>query len=341
MTIKQLAALVACLLAVSAVRAGQSVPANNIAGRAEDPRDARIRELTATVNLLESKLARQEAEIKELKAKLRDRSPKDKLDRTIDLLKSKMETTTRPSDANAAFIGVSVANMGQDFLEAFEKDGILAPRGPGVIVVSVAQTSPAHRAGIKRLDVIEGVGPARISDIATFQSATRTLKIGQPCRISVNRMTGKNTRGKIGWARQIIRVVPKSRAEGLIAAKHCPLKMISARLGFNVIGQPTVRLIVENVSPLRVVAYSVIIECFDRFDRPVQHWASGSNRFGGISQRTIALGATTGQSSHWTLHGHDNTARIKVLLTKVRLEDGTEWLPSVGEELYVEAESAK
>lgn len=106
-----------------------------------------------------------------------------------------------------------------------------------------------------------------------------------------------------------------------------PLELVEADVTLNVISHPQVSVIVKNISNKTVDAYTVGIYCYDRFGNEVKHYAYGTNRYGGLCQRTISPGNSTGSNYYWTLHGHENTAKIDVVLEKVHFTDDTSWIP--------------
>jgi len=120
-----------------------------------------------------------------------------------------------------------------------------------------------------------------------------------------------------------------------------PLKLLKALVTFNAIDNPEARVIVKNVSKKTVDAYDLGIYCFDRYGDPVNHYLYDTNRFGALSQNTIKPGQSFGSNSYWTLYGHENTAKIKVVLEKVHFTDGTTWIPAEGQEVFVEGVSKK
>ena len=127
----------------------------------------------------------------------------------------------------------------------------------------------------------------------------------------------------------------------LLAATACPLELVSASVGRDVINQPTVRLVVRNVAAQAVVAFEVSVFCYDRFDDPVKHAISGTNEFRGISQKTIREGATAGKSSAWTLHFRGTTSKVRVVLNRVKLQNGTTWKPANGQPVSISGASGR
>jgi hypothetical protein len=120
-----------------------------------------------------------------------------------------------------------------------------------------------------------------------------------------------------------------------------PLELIKAWVGHNIIGNPEAHVIVKNASKKKVDAFTIGIYCYDRFDKAVNEYGVGSNRFGGLSQNTISPGKTFGYNRYWTLFGHENTAKIKVELEQVHMTDGTTWTPQGNQKITIEGVSKK
>ncbi|HUT57066.1 MAG TPA: PDZ domain-containing protein [Phycisphaerae bacterium] len=304
--------------------------------------DQELRQLRAENNLLKATLEQRQKEIAELKEEIKA------LKEEIEHLKTGVTDTAKPTpvtpmpvkDAGAPVLGVTVISADQKVREVFQKDGLARlPITGGVLVSGISMGSPAHTAGLKKLDVIGAIGGKSVADGPSFPSLVSELSVGKPVVLTIYRLSDRKVAGAIPWSRHQITVTPDTMEAVLESAKACPLSLVSARVGYNVIGQPMVSVTVKNIAPEDVVAYSVDIHCWDRFDRPVIHsMLRNDNVFGGISQKTIGPGQTAGGDSEWTLHGHDNTAKVKVVLTKVRLKDGSEWTPGE-KEVSITAES--
>lgn len=88
-------------------------------------------------------------------------------------------------------------------------------------------------------------------------------------------------------------------------------------------------------------AFTIGIYCYDRYGDEVKHYLNDTNRFGGISQHTIKPSKSHGYNSYWTLHGHENTSKIKVVLEKVHMTDDSVWEPVKDQEVWIEGESSK
>jgi len=146
--------------------------------------------------------------------------------------------------------------------------------------------------------------------------------------------------------------------------QRCPLELVRASIEHNVLNEPRIVLSVKNNSDQNVMAYRADVYCFDRFDDPVRGLGLGrdDNCQRIISQTTIPrkkeltraeaakaqrLQRVRGQpsptaaeeTSRWDLHFRENTAKVKIVLTEVKMEDGSVWSPKEGEEVAVWGES--
>lgn len=107
--------------------------------------------------------------------------------------------------------------------------------------------------------------------------------------------------------------------------KQGPLAIEAAGLHPNVINIPALTLVVVNRSPKTVVAYTIAVECRDRFDAPAVE-IKQDNVYRGISQETISPGGK--ERGTWPLNLHRNATKVKVWFTRARFSDGTEWRQS-------------
>ncbi len=118
-----------------------------------------------------------------------------------------------------------------------------------------------------------------------------------------------------------------------------PIYFISAYVTFNAIENPGAMIAIENISKDTIDAYTVGIYCYNRFGEPVNHYLYHTNRFGGISQETIKPNEEKFGES-WTLFGHENTSKIKVILEKVHFTNGKTWYSKKGEPVYIKGVSS-
>lgn len=104
-----------------------------------------------------------------------------------------------------------------------------------------------------------------------------------------------------------------------------PIKLSKASVSYNSIGNPEAILEVRNISSKVIDAFEVDVLCYDNYNRPVSHYLYKNNKFKGISQDEIEpLGENY---STWTLHGHENTTKIKIAIKSVHFKNGSKWIP--------------
>lgn len=108
-------------------------------------------------------------------------------------------------------------------------------------------------------------------------------------------------------------------------ASGSPIYFISAKVTFNAIDNPEASIQLKNISTNTIDAYTVGIYCYNRYGNAVNHYAYNTNRYGGLSQDTILPDDTDYDT--WTLFGHENTAKIKVVIEKVHFTNGKTWYP--------------
>lgn len=177
-----------------------------------------------------------------------------------------------------------------------------------------------------------------VQDPAGFTRLALALKPGEECELETIRLTVETN--KLVWKRMTETFLVVSSAEWEADPRSrerpCPLRLASVAVTRNSINTPVIRLEVENVGQQAVVAYEVDVLCFTRFGDPVSGLADNTNQEGLISQTTIPEFDT--EVSRWTLHFRDTTAKVKVVLLRVKLEDGTVWEPAEGQEVAIQGD---
>lgn len=103
------------------------------------------------------------------------------------------------------------------------------------------------------------------------------------------------------------------------------LAMSEAYISFNSIGIPEANLTVHNITDRAIDAFEITILCYDNYNRPVNHYLYRVNSFKGLSQDAIQSGEES--SGTWTLYGHENTTKIKILLKSVHYKKYGAWYP--------------
>ncbi len=106
---------------------------------------------------------------------------------------------------------------------------------------------------------------------------------------------------------------------------NSPLAMSEASVSFNSIGIPEANLSVYNITDKEIDAFEITILCYDNYNRPVNHYLYKVNSFKGLSQDTIQSGDES--SGTWTLHGYENTTKIKIILKSVHYKRYGAWYP--------------
>ncbi len=126
------------------------------------------------------------------------------------------------------------------------------------------------------------------------------------------------------------------------AARKCPIELQAAIVADDIIGTPEAVLAVHNRSSQDVIAFTAIIHCFDRFDTPIRKYGAGDSHKNVICQDTIPPHKPGKYMNIETkLHGFDTASKIRVEITRVKLEDDSEWVPEDGINETVEGGSYK
>ena len=118
----------------------------------------------------------------------------------------------------------------------------------------------------------------------------------------------------------------------------CPLRLVSATIERNSIGEPTISVTVQAKS-LVVEAFEIEAHCFDRFNREVFKFGVGDSTYSGLSQTTIQVSQS--YTATWTLHGHDTAAKASIVLTAVKPQDAEPWKPAKGQVVRITTESSE
>lgn len=114
----------------------------------------------------------------------------------------------------------------------------------------------------------------------------------------------------------------KADAEAADEMAIRPLVFKGSLLRKNVINLPELWVTMVNQTKVPVEAYTIIAECFNRFDEPVIG-ISGKKEFVGITQQRI--NPKEDKTAHWQLSLHGATGYVNVWVSRVKFSDGTEW----------------
>ena len=205
----------------------------------------------------------------------------------------------------------------------------MPPKRSGVIVDDTVPGSPAEAAGLQRGDIITKVGETLVIKAQDYLDSFKAMSVGKPVKFRIIRpIVAKRI---INWKSSVVTVTPITVKELDRLKKHnCPLRIVSATLHRNVIGEPEVTLTVKNSTDNDAVAIEVNIECWNRFDEKVLGWGKQTNVFTGISQKRIEKGKE--EVLAWQLSARDTTAKIRVTFARVKFADGTLWKDEKSEE---------
>ncbi len=218
----------------------------------------------------------------------------------------------------------------EDVLGEFKRMGLPEPPVKvGVWLVRCYIDGPADLAGLKQYDIIYRAGVTPFRDEADYVEWLASLEAGKEYTIEVAQL--QITKRRSQWIRGSLKIRPVSAFDTDALLARCPIKLKAVVITDNSIGIPVVSILMQNVAPVSVIAFEADIHCFTRFDEPVTGRFSDRNVVPGISQTTIDSGKV--HRSRFTLNLHETTAKVKVALRRVKLEDGTEWTPEHSKEV--------
>lgn len=119
-------------------------------------------------------------------------------------------------------------------------------------------------------------------------------------------------------------------------AENCPLKIMRAIIGHDIIGQPILTLEVK--ARQNIEAYEIEADAFDKFNEPVKSWGFSGHEHGAMCQDRIPAGKNN--SSSWTMSGAEGVGLFKCKVLRVKLADGTVWKAEGGADVTFEAHLA-
>ena len=241
---------------------------------------------------------------------------------------------TKPREGPPASLGVSMKSVADmlatgdfDFV-GFGKPSVKV----GVMLGTILPEGAAAEAKLRPGDIIYRIDRKTVTDASSVRAVIASHAIGDRLRLHIQRpvRVGRTWqwREMEGW------VTLQAKTE----EPSAPLQFQTAIISSSVLDNPELILKVKNTQWQPIVAYEYELTCYNRFDEPVKG-LRGSNTHRVISQYTI-----DGLDSHagsYTFHWQETTARVKVSLLRVKLEDGTEWRPKEGHQITIWAESIK
>lgn len=229
-----------------------------------------------------------------------------------------MPESERPS------LGFSGVPIDPEILGALRQANVSPPPfRAGLLVREINEGASVYAAGIRQLDLLCKIDGQIVSSPEVIDDWLLKAKVGETYTVQILRISGKQIKGQRTWERMDLQMLVRSSEQAKAAAAACPLELMAASMGADVLGSRTVYITAKNNSTKAVVAYSGTIYCFNRFDEPVKGFLDDSNRQPVICQWTIEPG--TSQRTKFTLLFRDTAAKVKVVVERIRIDDGSEW----------------
>lgn len=243
------------------------------------------------------------------------------------------ELAAKPRDDATVSLGVRVVDTA-DFLAA--RKHLPTFKAPpvriGAVILDVFPGGSADAAQLKPLDIIYRVNRKPVEDAVALGEALAEYNPNDFVLLKIVRRVVKGKR--IIWQELEGRI--KLLPEPDVTAS--PLRFIAV-IGSSSLDDPKLIIEVRNVGRQVVVAAKFEISCFNRFDEPVLDSLTDADEGTIISQHTIAVGATYRLS--FTYHWRQTASKMKVILTHVKMADGSTWEPPEGREESIWAETLK
>lgn len=240
----------------------------------------------------------------------------------------------KPQEGPPAGLGVRLVNVADvPEIDGVEFGGMGAPPVKiGAVLASVLPDGAAAAAKLRPLDIIYRIDRQATKDVASVNAIVASHEIGDRIRLHVQRpiLVGLRWqwREMEGWV--TLQAKPEEPAT--------PLQLQTAIISSTSLDNPKLILKVKNTQWQSIIAYEYEVTCYNRFDEPVTGLRN-SNERRVISQYTIK--AHDSHTGTYTFYWQDTTARVKVSLLRVKLEDGTEWRPEEGHQITIWADSIK
>lgn len=220
-----------------------------------------------------------------------------------------------------------IASLGSEWATLFPKTGVLV----GEVLVG----STADQAGLQSLDVIQSIEGTAIKTHHDLIEVIHRFAIDSI--LAVDLMRPHDGGARVVWTnkRVFVRTMAASELETLASgvAHRPPLRFVSASIARDILDTPIAHFVVENTSAKIVDAFEVTIYCFNRFGDPVEGFLDDSI-VEGIAQRTILPGED--KEFSFRLIFRATASKIRVVLKRVHMTDGSVWKPLPDQEVVVE-----
>ena len=109
-----------------------------------------------------------------------------------------------------------------------------------------------------------------------------------------------------------------------------PLDFFSAEIFNDELGTPTLKLQMHNNSAKIVDAFKCVVKCYNRFDEAVKG-IENSNTGIITDQARIDPGEDGGNIEGYSFTFFSGISKMKLTLLKVHFQDGSNWVPKVGQ----------
>lgn len=152
-------------------------------------------------------------------------------------------------------------------------------------------------------------------------------KKGQKAEVDSSTSTAAEQTEKPVTSEPIVTTTTLPAPQTTQAVIDIPLKVVTIDLKINWLGTPEAYIQFKNISNKRVVAYDCEIICYNAYGEQINSFGNAS--FKGTSSELIEAGGYSSKDSYWALSMFDNATRIKVAITRFRLDgENTVEIPS-------------
>ena len=202
----------------------------------------------------------------------------------------------------------------------------------GAMIARVYPNGAADAAQLQVGDIVYRIERQPVKDAAEIRDKIATFNVNDEVLIRIVRPFVRG--GHTTWREVDGRVTLLPEPD----VTDSPLDLV-AIVGSDVLDDPKLIVAVRNVGQQAVIAYEFRVSSFNRFDEPVRGSLTGNEGERLLGQQTIAVGETTRVT--YTFHWRETTAKVKIILTRVKMADGSVWQPPEGREVSTWAESPK
>jgi hypothetical protein len=221
------------------------------------------------------------------------------------------------TDPNTVGLGIRSCTVDSEVREIWAKNHVPLPQVNGVLILEVYGNGPAEKTNLKKSDLIYRVNGMQVLNSKTLTSILQ--KTGTEQKILVQYLRPTEVQNTIKWEYQKVYVQPMAFRD---IYGGCPLNIQKAWISENAIDEPVLNMKLFNIGDSNITAYCAEIFCFNKFDEPVLG-LNRTNRVSAIGQETTRIGE---QIVHTiTLHFRETVGKVKIVITRLKFENGEEW----------------